>query len=88
MVSSQAKREAVAFTIARGHSERQACQLLGISRSMLAYRSVRAEHDAPVIAAMKRLALQYPALWIAAAQPSENRPREFLQTTARLLFAA
>ena len=60
MVSSQAKREAVTFAIARGHSERQACELIGISRSMLGYRSVRAECDAPVIAAMKRLAQQYP----------------------------
>jgi putative transposase len=59
-VSSQAKREAVTFAIARGHSERQACELIGISRSMLGYRSVRAECDAPVIAAMKRLAQQYP----------------------------
>jgi putative transposase len=60
VVSSQAKREAVTFAIARGHSERQACELIGISRSMLGYRSVRAECDAPVIAAMKRLAQQYP----------------------------
>ena len=59
-MSSQAKREAVTFAIARGHSERQACELIGISRSMLGYRSVRAEQDAPVIAAMKRLAQQYP----------------------------
>ena len=60
MVSSQAKREAVTFAMARGHPERRACELIGISRSMLGYRSVRAEHDAPVIAAMKRLAQQYP----------------------------
>ncbi len=60
MVSSQAKREQVAFAITRGHSKRQACELIGTSRSALAYRSVRAERDAPVLAAMKRLALQYP----------------------------
>lgn len=60
MVSSQAKREAVTFAMSRGHSERRACELIGISRSMLEYRSVRAEQDAPVIAAMKRLAQQYP----------------------------
>jgi putative transposase len=46
--------------MSRGHSERRACELIGISRSMLEYRSVRAEQDAPVIAAMKRLAQQYP----------------------------
>jgi len=60
VVSSQAKREQVAFAITRGHSKRQACELIGTSRSALAYRSVRAERDAPVLAAMKRLALQYP----------------------------
>ena len=42
MVSSQAKREAVTFAIARGHSERQACELIGISRSMLGYCVFRA----------------------------------------------
>ena len=60
MVSSLARREQVAFAMMRGHSQRQACELIGTSRSMLAYRSVRAESDAPVIAAMQRLALQYP----------------------------
>jgi putative transposase len=60
VVSSQAKRDSVAFAISRGHSERGACELIGISRSMLNYQSVRAERDAPVIAAMKRLAQQYP----------------------------
>ena len=59
-MSSQAKRDSVAFAISRGHSERGACELIGISRSMLNYQSVRAERDAPVIAAMKRLAQQYP----------------------------
>ena len=59
-MSSQAKRDSVAFVISRGHSERRACELIGIARSMLNYRSVRAEQDAPVIAAMKRLAQQYP----------------------------
>ena len=60
MVSSQARREQVAFAMTRGHSQRQACELIGTSRSALTYRSVRAERDAPVIAAMKRLARQYP----------------------------
>jgi len=59
-VSSQAKRDSVAFAISRGHSARGACELIGISRSMLTYRSVRSERDAPAIAAMKRLAQQYP----------------------------
>ena len=60
MVSSQAKRDSVVFAISRGHSERGACELIGISRSMVTYRSVRSERDAPAIAAMKRLAQQYP----------------------------
>jgi putative transposase len=59
-VSSQAQRDSVAFAISRGHSERGACELIGISRSMLSYTPVRAERDAPAIAAMKRLAQQYP----------------------------
>jgi putative transposase len=59
-VSSQARREQAAFAMTRGHSKRQACELIGISRSALEYRSVRAERDAPVIEAMKRLAQQYP----------------------------
>jgi len=59
-VSSQARREQIAFAIERGHSQRRACELLGVSRSLLDYRPVRAERDAPAIAAMKRLAHQYP----------------------------
>ena len=44
---------------ARGVSKRRACELIEIARSGLTYRSVRAERDAPVIEAMKRLAAQY-----------------------------
>jgi putative transposase len=60
VVSSQARREQIAFAIERGHSQRRACELLGVARSLLEYRPVRAERDAPAIAAMKRLAHQYP----------------------------
>ena len=61
MVSSQARREQVALACERGLSKRRACELLEIARSGLAYRSVRAERDAPTIEAMKRLAgLQLP----------------------------
>ncbi len=59
-MSSQARREQIAFAIERGHSQRRACELLGVARSLLEYRPVRAERDAPAIAAMKRLAHQYP----------------------------
>ena len=60
MVSSQARRAQVAFAIERGHSKRLACELIGVARSALDYRSVRKERDTPVIEAMKRLARQYP----------------------------
>ena len=60
MVSSQARREQVALACERGHSKRRACELMEIARSGLGYRSVRTERDAPTLAAMKRLAAQYP----------------------------
>ena len=60
MVSSQARREQVAFACERGLSQRRACELFEIARSALSYRSVRAERDAPTLEAMKRLAAQYP----------------------------
>lgn len=59
-MSSQVRRSQVALAVERGHSERRACELIGIARSVRGYRPVRAERDAPVIAVMKRLALQYP----------------------------
>lgn len=60
MVSSQARREQVALACERGHSERRACELMGIARSGLGYRSVRAERDAPTLEAMRQLAARYP----------------------------
>ena len=59
-MSSQARREQAVFACERGYSKRRACELLGIARSALDYRSVRAERDAPDLEAMKRLASQYP----------------------------
>jgi len=44
----------------RGHSQRQACELIELPRSMLQYRSVRAERDAPALDAMRRIAARYP----------------------------
>jgi putative transposase len=44
----------------RGHSQRQACELIELPRSILKYRPIRAERDAPVIAAMRRFAAVYP----------------------------
>jgi putative transposase len=60
VVSSQGRREQVAFACERGLSKRRACELLEVARSALTYRSVRAERDTPSLEAMKRLAAQYP----------------------------
>ena len=59
-VSSQARREQVALACERGLSKRRACELTGIARSGLSYQPVRAERDAPVLVAMRRLSAQYP----------------------------
>ena len=60
MVSSQARRDQVALAMERGHSQRQACELIEMPRSMLRYRAVRAERDAPALDAMRRIAATYP----------------------------
>ncbi len=44
----------------RGHSQRQACELIELPRSMLQCRSVRAGRDAPALDAMRRIAATYP----------------------------
>jgi hypothetical protein len=44
----------------RGHSQRQACELIELPRSMLKYRSLRAERDVPALDAMRRIAATYP----------------------------
>jgi len=44
----------------RGHSQRRACELIGLPRSSLSYRQTMLERDGPVLQAMRRLALQYP----------------------------
>lgn len=60
MVSAPARREQVAFAVARGASQRRACSLLSVARSTLGYESRLAVKDAPVKAAMHRLAADYP----------------------------
>ena len=40
MVSSQARRDQVALAMERGHTQRQACELIELPRSILNYRSV------------------------------------------------
>ena len=60
MVSSQARRQQVAFAIERGHAKRRACELIGIARSTLSYNRKLPQRDAPALEAMRRLAQQYP----------------------------
>jgi len=48
------------MAVERGHSIRGACGLIGVARSMMGYRSIRAEKDAPAVAAMRSLSAQYP----------------------------
>ncbi len=60
MVSSQARRDQVALAMERGHSQRQACELMELPRSILKYQAVRAARDAPALDAMRRIAATYP----------------------------
>lgn len=60
MVSSQARRDQVALAMERGHSQRQACKLIELPRSILKYRSRRAERDVSALDAMRRIAATYP----------------------------
>ena len=60
MVSARVRREQVAYVHTRGLSHRRACALLSVARSTIGYQSRLTERDAPVVAAMRRLAAQYP----------------------------
>lgn len=60
MVSASGRRKQVAYARNRGISCRRACWLVGVARSTLGYRSKLEARDAPALAAMKPLALQYP----------------------------
>jgi hypothetical protein len=60
MVSATVRRQQVAYVHERGVSIRRGCRLLAVARSTLRYRSILAERDAPVIAAMRELGAQYP----------------------------
>ena len=60
MVSARVRREQVAFAQTRGLSGRRACALLSVARSGVGYQSRLAAKDAPVLAAMRTLAGQYP----------------------------
>jgi putative transposase len=60
MVSARVRRAQVAYVHSRGLSHRRACALLSVARSTIGYQSQLAVRDAPVVAAMRRLAAQYP----------------------------
>jgi putative transposase len=60
MVSARVRREQVAYVQTRGLSRRRACALLSVARSTVGYRSRLLTKDAPVLAAMRILAGQYP----------------------------
>ena len=60
MVSASVRRKQVAYVRKRGISPRRSCALLQVARSTVGYQSRLAIRDAPVIAAMRDLAAQYP----------------------------
>ena len=60
MVSASVRRQQVAFLCQRGRSVRRACALLRVARSTMGYESKLGQRDAPAVAVMKELALQYP----------------------------
>jgi len=60
MVGARVRRQQVAYARSRGLSGRRACALLTVVRSTLGYESRLAVRDAPALAAMRRLAAQYP----------------------------
>ena len=60
MVSAPVRRAQVGLATARGLSQRRACVLLSVARSMLGYESRMQAKDAPVKVAMQRLSADYP----------------------------
>ena len=60
MVSACARRKQVAYVRKRGISLRRSCALLQVARPTIGCESALAKRDAPVVAAMRELAAQYP----------------------------
>jgi putative transposase len=60
MVSAPVRRQQIAYVCQRGRSLRRACALLNVARSTARYESRLEARDAPVVAAMRELAAQYP----------------------------
>lgn len=61
MVSVPERIEAIRYARDRGLSQRRACQLLRLPRSMLSYERCSEQRDAPVIVRMKQIARENPA---------------------------
>lgn len=60
MVSASARRAAARYAIGRGLSQRRACFLAQVSRSILGYKSVLEVQDREPTRAIRDLARQYP----------------------------
>jgi putative transposase len=60
MVSPEARRGMVKVATARGMSQRKACSLFAVPRSMLDYTSVLDDKDAPMLDRMAELAKVHP----------------------------
>ncbi len=60
MALSEDLRIRLVKKVANGISRRRACALLQVARSMIGYESALAKRDAPVVAAMRELAAQFP----------------------------
>ena len=60
MVSVPARRSQVTYATGHGLSQRRACTLIGVGRSALRYRSLKAETDTAVLTRMVELSAQYP----------------------------
>ena len=60
VVTPAAKKEAVRIMIHRGISGRQACRVLGVSRSWLDYAPKQAKKDKALIEPIKALSKRYP----------------------------
>ena len=60
MVGARLRRQQVAYARSRGLSGRRACAVVVVARSTLGYQSRLVARDAAPLAAMRRLAAQYP----------------------------
>jgi hypothetical protein len=59
-MSAPVRRRQIAYVCQRGRSLRRACALLNVARSTARSESRLEARDAPIVAAMRELAAQYP----------------------------